>query len=129
MFANDPEFRKQWEWLEKAVRENVTGILSHLRLSPSDAEQCEQDPSFIPFFTAYIAIYMIEHRDKTLPKKVREVAADGAAVLREEALHRVLRADAAAERGLNRAMDRLERLQRRRLGEAVPPPVNVRLTR
>ena len=129
MFANDPEFRKQWESLEKAVRENVTGILSHLRFSPSDAEQCAQDPSFILFFTTYVAIYMIEHRDKTFPKKVLEIAADGVAVLREEALDRVLRAEAAAERNLSRAMDRLERLQRHRQGESVPPPVNVRLTR
>jgi hypothetical protein len=32
-------------------------------------------------------------------------------------------------RNLDRAIDRLERLQRRRQGEAVPPPVRVRLTR
>lgn len=51
------------------------------------------------------------------------------AVPNEEALDRALRADAAAERNLGRAMDRLERLQRRRKGEAVPPPVSVRLSR
>ncbi len=82
-----------------------------------------------PFLTTYVAIRMIEQRTDSLSKKALEIAADGAAVLREEALHRVLRADAAAERGLNRAMDRLERMQRRRLGEAVPPPVNVRFMR
>ena len=51
-----------------------------------------------------------------------------AAVPKGGALDRVLRADAAAERNLGRAMDRLERLQRRREGEAVPPPLSVRLT-
>jgi len=40
----------------------------------------------------------------------------------------VLRCEAAIERSLNRAVDRLERLQRRRKGEPVMPPVNVRLT-
>jgi G:T-mismatch repair DNA endonuclease (very short patch repair protein) len=50
------------------------------------------------------------------------------AVPRSEALDRVHRADAAAERNLNRAIDRLEGLQHRRQGEAVPA-VSVRLTR
>ena len=53
---------------------------------------------------------------------------DGAAIPNDEVLDRLLRAEAATERALNRAFERLERLQRRRLGEAVPSPVTVRLT-
>jgi hypothetical protein len=48
---------------------------------------------------------------------------------RPRKLHRNLRAAAAFDRDISRAIDRLERLQRCRKGEAVLPPVNVRLTR
>jgi len=59
---------------------------------------------------------------------VARVAKDRLEIPHPEALDRVLRADAAAERSLSRAIDRLESLQRGRRGEAVPPPVNVRLS-
>ncbi|MGA8500004.1 MAG: hypothetical protein WB683_00510 [Candidatus Sulfotelmatobacter sp.] len=45
-----------------------------------------------------------------------------------DVLDRILPYEAAIERSLNRALDRLERLQRRRKGEPVLPPVNVQLT-
>ncbi len=46
-----------------------------------------------------------------------KLANDLEAIPRAEALDRLLRAEAATERSLNRANDRLERLQRRRKGE------------
>ena len=46
-----------------------------------------------------------------------------------DALDEVLRAGSAYERDLSRALDRLERLQRRRNGEVVPPPVTLQLNR
>ena len=72
---------------------------------------------------------MIEQRTEHLAKGALEIASDRAAVPAAEALDRLLRAEAAAERSLNRAIDRLERLQRRRLGETLPPPISVRLSR
>jgi hypothetical protein len=42
-----------------------------------------------------------------------------------DAMDKIIRYEAAAERSLGRALDRLERLQRRRMGDAVPPPLNV----
>jgi hypothetical protein len=57
-----------------------------------------------------------------------KVANDLEALSPGDTLDRALRADAAADRGLNRAIDRLDRLQRRRKGEPVLPPVSVRLT-
>jgi hypothetical protein len=45
-----------------------------------------------------------------------------------DTLDRALRADGAADRGLNRSIDRLERLQRSRKGESVLPLVKVQLT-
>jgi hypothetical protein len=44
-------------------------------------------------------------------------------------LDKIMRYETTLERQLYRAMDQLERLQRRRDGEEVPPPVNVELSR
>jgi hypothetical protein len=70
-----------------------------------------------------------ENRIKEILDSIGNRPYDNRAVPKAEVLDRVIRADSAAERSLNRAIDRLERLQRRRQGESVPPPVNVRLTR
>jgi hypothetical protein len=60
---------------------------------------------------------------------VVEVAVGGHAIPNGEALDKILRYEAAFERQLGRAVDRLERMQRRRIGEMILPPVSVRLTR
>ena len=46
-----------------------------------------------------------------------------------EALDKILRYKTTSDRSLGRALDRLERLQRRRRGDPVLSPVSVRLTR
>jgi hypothetical protein len=46
-----------------------------------------------------------------------------------EATEKILRYEAHLDRQLYRAMDQLERLQRQRRGENIPPPLNVNLGR
>ena len=46
----------------------------------------------------------------------------------KEAVDKILRYETAIERQLYRAINRLERLQRRRRGDIVPPPINVELS-
>ncbi|MGA2920753.1 MAG: hypothetical protein ABSE28_06585 [Candidatus Sulfotelmatobacter sp.] len=46
-----------------------------------------------------------------------------------EATNKLLRYEAHLDRQLYRAMDQLERLQRQRRGEKVPPPLNINLGR
>jgi len=53
---------------------------------------------------------------------------DRHAIPNAEVMDKILRYEAAIERSLDRAIARLERLQRRRKGESVLPPVSVRLT-
>jgi hypothetical protein len=79
--------------------------------------------------TVVLAIYTLEHKFELLLQICSNVAYDQVAIPKAEALDRLLRAESSAERNLGRAIDRLERLQRRRMGEAVPPPLSVRLTR
>jgi hypothetical protein len=45
-----------------------------------------------------------------------------------KAVDGMIRYEAAAERSLSKALDRLETLQRRRRGEAPPPRLNVNLS-
>ena len=46
-----------------------------------------------------------------------------------EALDKILRYEGTMERQLYRAMNQLERLQRRRNGESVPPPITMDVSR
>ncbi len=46
----------------------------------------------------------------------------------KEVIEKILRYETAIERQLYRAIDQLERLQRGRKGEAIPPPVNLRVS-
>ncbi len=50
------------------------------------------------------------------------------AVPESPALDRLLRYEASLERAFDRTLNQLERLQRMRLGQPVPPPVNVQLS-
>lgn len=76
-----------------------------------------------------IAIQLLEYRMKATVEDAARLSYDHFAVPNADALDRLLRAEAAAEKNLTRAMDRLERLQRRRTGDTVPPPLSVRLER
>jgi len=58
-----------------------------------------------------------------------EVAIAQHVITDREVLDRILRYETAIERNLGRAVDRLERLQRRRKGKPFPLLVSVRLTR
>jgi hypothetical protein len=55
-----------------------------------------------------------------------EEARQAAAVLPSpEVLEKIMRYETKLERQMYRAMNQLERLQRRRLGEVVPPPLSM----
>ena len=58
-----------------------------------------------------------------------KVSCEQQAIPNRDATDKIIRYEAAAERSLGRALDRLERLQRRRMGEAVPPPLNANVRR
>jgi hypothetical protein len=58
-------------------------------------------------------------------RAVRRVEVEQKAIPNAEALDRIVRYSASIDRDLNRAYDRLERLQRRRKGESVPRSLNL----
>lgn len=61
--------------------------------------------------------------------RAEELRIHARAVPEAETVERLLRYEAALERGFDRALSQLERLQRIRLGQAVLPPVRVELSR
>jgi hypothetical protein len=62
-------------------------------------------------------------------EEAEESAREAASVLpSSEVLDRILRYETALERQLYRAMNQLERLQRRRMGEVVPPPISMEMS-
>ena len=126
LFA-DPEFQPFWEVAEKRFK----GLLGR-GAPPITKAFWETHPDArakVVLGTARSVSRGLARLRSSVDAEAAKLANNIEAIPRSEVLDRVLRADAAAERSLNQAIDRLERLQRQRKGEAVPPPVSVRLTR
>lgn len=73
----------------------------------------------------------IEHFGKLMKdsSKIRERMESKAACVPEASrLDRILRYSASLERDFDRTLNQLERLQRMRTGQAVPPPLNVNVS-
>lgn len=82
----------------------------------------------IAMLTVTNLIHLFEQFSTRRWTNVLETAVGGYAIPNQEALNRLLRYDTTADRALNRALDRLECLQRRRRSEPVLPPVRVQIT-
>ncbi len=78
--------------------------------------------------TTRLAIGWLEHENRTAQESSNAIFCDSLTVPKAEVMDKLLRYKSAAERSFWRTLDMLERLQRRRKGEPVLPPVNVRLT-
>jgi hypothetical protein len=127
--ASDWRFKPMWTHLQRVTEMQVAGLAARVSGDNRSAPTDRDDRMKFLLQNIELGIEMQERRTTELVDDIGTCPYDNVAVPEPEALDRVLRADAAAERSLNRAIDRLERRQRRRLGETVPPPVSVRLTR
>jgi hypothetical protein len=72
-----------------------------------------------------IAGYMLQR--KATPNNMK-IAVSQHVVPNGDALEKILRYNAAIDRSLDRALNRLDRLQRRRKGEPVLPPLDVHVS-
>lgn len=70
----------------------------------------------------YQKVHVMIESHKIELERVRFRVPDG------PALDRLLRYEASLEKALDRALNQLDRLQRRRLGQLVPPPIEVRVS-
>jgi hypothetical protein len=117
MFSLMPRFEEFWSALESGTQERMerSGMWKLFRgLKLEDQARARN------VFTVSDAIACLEQVGKQRWINVQEVAIGQHAIPNQEALDRILRYEAAIERNLNRAYDRLERLQRRRVGEFLP---------
>jgi len=126
VFATRPGFEWFWSFFERAGKEQLSNppLSKKLQgLSP------EEHSSLSTWLTITCAIGFIQKLGQSRTTGVMEVVFAQHVVPDREVLDRILPYETAVERSLGRALDRLERLQRRRKGEPILPPVSVRLTR
>lgn len=126
IFAIDPKLESIWSGFERIAREELKTMTASTKspeLSPGE------HPSEESLIILNHVIGFLELTEKITGVGVIENATAQHLVPNRDAGERLLRYETAIERSLGRALDRLERLQRRRNGEALLPPVSVRLTR
>jgi len=75
-----------------------------------------------------IAVHYLETLNKEIIDSLVTMSCGQQSIPHRDAVDRTIRYEAAAERSLSKALDRLETLQRRRKGEAPPPRLNVNLS-
>jgi hypothetical protein len=126
IFAIDPRFESIWSGLERIAQEELKASITSKKLPELSPEEQSSVASLI---TLSRAIGFLELMDKCTGVGVMENAIAQHLVPNGDAGDRLLRYETTIDRNLGRAIDRLERLQRRRKGEALPPPVSVRLMR
>src|ERR1017187_7079175 len=125
IFAPMPGAKELWLAFETYAQEWIEGrglSRKFQKLSP------QMRSRVLAACTVTKAIAFFEGLGKRRWTNVRETAIGQHAIPNREALDRLLRYETTIDRSLTRALDRLERLQRRRNGERIPPPVSVRLT-
>jgi len=126
MFAASPGFEAVWSGIERVTQKELN--------EPETAKFVRRlsapDRSSLPALQNVIrAVGLLEWLRKSRHHSIVEIAVGQNAIPNCEALDKILRYETTIERNLSRALDRLERLQRRRRGELVPPPLSVHLTR
>jgi hypothetical protein len=126
IFSIEPKFESTWKMLESTAQETLAKPpLSKLseELSPQERS------SLLAFFTVKSGMSFLKQLGHWRSTSVQEIATAQHVIPNGDALDKILRYETTIERQLGRTIDRLERLQRRRQGEMIPPPVSVHLTR
>ena len=126
MFVIDPGFQSLRSALEEAAQEWVKEPQvseSFQKLSPQERLQT------LAMYTVTSAIACLKPLSNRRWTNVKETAVGQHAIPSREVVDKILRYETTIERSLQRAQDRLERLQRRRAGESLPPALSVHLTR
>lgn len=86
----------------------------------------EERSLLLALCTVTSAIILLEELRESRNTSVREIAIAQHVIPNSDALDKILRYETAIERQLGRSVDRL---QRPRQGERVPPPLRVQVTR
>jgi hypothetical protein len=125
----DAESRDLWEFAKEELNELLARRIGLPPQMMKDAVDANPDTrkQYLLGIIGRAIIQLVRER-LLLAGEAAKLTNDLEAISGSYSLDRALRADAAADRALNRALDRLERLQRRRKGEQILPLVSVQLT-
>ncbi|HTS17482.1 MAG TPA: hypothetical protein VMP11_07910 [Verrucomicrobiae bacterium] len=116
-------FTREMAELRKELMENPAGL-------SAEALKDEIRERVLGRIQGRLNLYELLIRDCEKREENEEDARQSAEVLPSpEALDKILRYEGTMERQLYRAMNQLERLQRRRNGEVVPPPITMDVSR
>jgi hypothetical protein len=142
VLASDPCFRDLWSELEHRAREMANERQKEVeRIIAEEApgiviskarHLAEKDNGFQKARARFVALEQVRLGIKYLEQWTEQqyesfmnVQYEQQAIPKTEALDKILRYGSTIERELNRAYERLDRLQRRRQGEFVPPAMNL----
>lgn len=106
-----PDLEGLWHIFEETAEEVMSGPTFQKILGRSSAEERACFPAVI---TAYIGIRHLKAQQQERSHCIREIATGQRVIPNAEDLDKILRYEAAIDRNLTRALDRLERLQERR---------------
>jgi hypothetical protein len=125
MFATMPGLESIWPAIEASGQNtlDIPGVSKMLRKSSA-----EDRATALAVGTAIMGVKFLEQLAEIRRTSILEVTTAKHVIPNRDDLDRILRYETATDRSLSRALDRLERLQRRRRGEPLLPPVSVRLT-
>jgi hypothetical protein len=126
IFSIEPKFASIW----KLIEDNAQDALAQPPIAKlSEKLSPEERSSLLALFTMKSGMIYLEQLGQWRSTSVQEIAVAQHVIPNADVLDKVLRYETTIERQLGRTIDRLERLQRRRQGEMIPPPVSVHLTR
>ena len=143
-----PPFRGVWCELEERVKEGVRQKAEEIAVAGAEEPRMllsvsllevrkmlstgpDSEPplsSVTALATTKLAIGWVEGYNATSLESSKVSLRNSLAMPNGEVMDKLLRYESAAERSFWRTLDMLERLQRRRKGEAVPHPISVRMT-
>lgn len=126
IFALNPGSESIWIVIESVIQERIAVPRISKMLEQLNSE--ERSSVLAPHI-ATAAIGYLKQLARWRFSSVLEIAVAQHVIPNSNALDKILRYEPAIERQLGRSFDRLERLQRGRNAEMIPPPLSVHLMR
>jgi len=122
LFTAKPGLEAVWPALEKHIEEMHVPLKQWRESSPKERA------SAVAVCIQIVVVKFLKLMGEFRAASILEISIAPHIIPNSKVLDKILRYETATDRSLSRALDRLERLQRRRKGEPVPPPMSVRLT-
>ena len=125
ILAMDPYLKGSWAELETLSVKRTQELCARKKSGQLTPQQLSW---MRDLYTVTGLIAVVGSLSQQRVTRVSEIALGRHAIPNNDALDRILRYETTIERLLSRSFEQLERLQRRRGGEMIPPPLSLHLT-